>query len=111
QQVTDDAIEQAILDGGYGVQRISSHIMKGGSNGTSMPGTSTPLPASFALLGQRYVIDSHVLSNVVYDRVQLSGAQRLMPNPLDVAYAALQNDHAGMLLAPELQTYDYASEL
>src|SRR5690606_23585089 len=63
QQVTDDAIEQAILDGGYGVQRISSHIMKGGSNGTSMPGTSTPLPPSFALLGQRYVIDSHVLSN------------------------------------------------
>ena len=104
--VSDEALKAAITAGGYGIQRISSHIMMGG-----LGGGSTPLPASFALLGQRYVIDSHVFSNVVYDRVQLSGAQRLMPNPLDVAYAALQNDHAGVLLAPELETYDYASAL
>ena len=29
-----------------------------------------PLSRSFLLLGQRYVVDSHVFSNVVYDRVQ-----------------------------------------
>ena len=28
-----------------------------------------PLSRSFALLGQRYVVDSHVFSNVVFDRV------------------------------------------
>jgi hypothetical protein len=74
-------------------------------------GETTPLPASFTLFGQRYVMDSHVFSNVVFDRVLLDGAQRMLPNPLDVAYAALQNDHAGMLLESELQTYDYASDL
>lgn len=106
--VSDAALAQAIASGGYGVQRISSQIMMGG---LGAGGTATPLPASFALFGQRYVIDSHVFSNVVYDRVLLEGPQRLMPSPLDVAYAALGNDQAGMLLAPELETYDYASAL
>jgi len=62
--VDDATWAQAILDGGYGLQRISSHIM---INGMNEPGT-LPLSLSFALLGQRYVIDSHVFSNVVYDR-------------------------------------------
>jgi len=104
--VSDDTMKQAIATGGYGAQRISSQIMVGG-----VGAGTTPLPASFALFGQRYVVDSHVFSNVVYDRVQLAGTQRMLPNPLDVAYAALGNDQAGMLLAPELETYDYAAAL
>jgi hypothetical protein len=35
----------------------------------------------------------------------------MMPNPLDVAFAALDNDAAVAMLAPELAHYDYASEL
>jgi len=104
--VSDDTLKQTIATGGYGAQRIASQIMVGG-----VGGEATPLPASFALFGQRYVVDSHVFSNVVYDRVQLAGSQRMLPNPLDVAYAALGNDQAGMLLAPELETYDYAAAL
>ena len=34
---TDDEIAQAILDGGYGTQRISSHIMINGVGGATMP--------------------------------------------------------------------------
>ncbi|MEZ4248411.1 MAG: DUF3160 domain-containing protein [Polyangiales bacterium] len=64
-----------------------------------------PLDRSFFFFPQRYVLDSHVTSNVVWDRVQ---AQRMMADPLDVAYAALGNDQAGQLLAPELARYDYA---
>jgi hypothetical protein len=98
---------QAILDGGYGLQRISSHIM---INGLETPGT-LPLSLSFALLGQRYVIDSHVFSNVVFDRAGGGTILRLMPNPLDVAFAALGNDQAAELLAPELEAYSYAPDL
>ncbi|HEU5076363.1 MAG TPA: DUF3160 domain-containing protein, partial [Polyangiaceae bacterium] len=100
--IDDTTIAQAIIDGSYGEQRIASHIMrKAGSDDTF------PLNASFALFGQRYVIDSHVFSNVVYDRT----ARRVVPNPLDVAFAALKNDHAVSLLASELDTWGYAAEL
>jgi hypothetical protein len=105
--VSDQAFAQAIFDGGYGLQRISSHIM---INGLDEPGT-LPLSLSFALLGQRYVIDSHVFSNVVYDRAGKGTIARVMPNPLDVGFAALGNDQAAELLAPELQAHPYAPDL
>lgn len=63
-----------------------------------------PLSFSFALLGQRYVLDSHVFSNVVYDRVAGGRVMRMMPSPLDVAFAALGNNQAASLLAPELES-------
>lgn len=96
---SDEQLAQAIIDGGYGVQRISSHIMVAGPHQGALP-----LSRSFALLGQRYVVDSHVFSNVVYDRVN-SSPQRLLPNPLDVAFAALGNDQAAALLGDELAQY------
>jgi len=105
--VSDDDIVADIVAKGYGAQRISSHIMY---NGLPEPGT-LPLSASFALLGQRYVIDSHVFSNVVFDRAGKGKVPRMMPNPLDVAFAALGNDQAVSLLAPELSKYAYAPDL
>jgi len=103
---TDAEIAQAIVAGGYGAQRISSHIMINGLNSGTMPPSST-----FLLLGQRYVLDSHVFSNVVYDRVQHGTVKRMMPNPLDVAFAALKSDQAGLLLGPELERHRYAPDL
>jgi hypothetical protein len=70
-----------------------------------------PLSSTFMLFGQRYVVDSHVFSNVVYDRVQGGSVYRMLPNPLDAAFAALDNDQAGLLLSSELQTYPYAPDL
>ena len=102
----DAAIAQAVVQGGYGTQRISSHIMINGLGAGTMPLSST-----FLLFGQRYVIDSHVFSNVVYDRVQKGTQFRMMPSPLDAAFAALGNDQAGLLLAPELQQWKYAPDL
>ena len=102
----DATIAQAILDGGYGTQRISSHIMINGLGQGTLP-----LSSSFALLGQRYVIDSHVFSNVVYDRAGGGGVKRMMPNPLDAGFAALANDQAAALLAPELHQFPYAPDL
>ena len=104
--LSDQRLAQAIIDGGYGQQRIASQIV------IAPPHDGTlPLSASFLLLGQRYVVDSHVFSNVVYDRVDKGSPKRLMPDPLDVAYAALHNDQATTLLAPQLSLYHYASAL
>ena len=104
--LSDDEIARAIMTGGYGTQRISSHIMINGLREGTMPLSST-----FLLLGQRYVVDSHVFSNLVYDRVQGGDVFRMMPNPLDVAFAVLGNAQAGELLEPELVTYSYAPDL
>jgi hypothetical protein len=99
---SDAELAQAIVDGGYGQQQIASQIIINTSGGT------LPLSSSFALFGQRYVLDSHVLANVVWARTE---AMRMMPSPLDAAFAALDNDQAGSLLAPELSTYEYAPNL
>ena len=95
-------IAQTILDKGYGAQQIASQLIINKSS----DGRALPLARTFALFGQRYTVDSHVLSNVVYDVVP----QRLMPDPLDVAYAALGNDAALTLLGPELDQYAGALE-
>lgn len=104
--LSDQTIAQAIVSGGYGTQRISSHIMINGLGSGTMP-----LSSAFLFFGQRYVIDSHVFSNVVYDRVQEGRQFRMMPNPLDAAFAAFGNSQAGLLLAPELTKFEYSPDL
>jgi hypothetical protein len=62
--VSDEALAGAIVAGAYGSQQILSQmVMLGPHDGT------WPLDATFLFLGQRYIFDSHVFSNVVYDRV------------------------------------------
>jgi hypothetical protein len=97
----DRTIAQAIIDGSYGAQQISGHILRNDTGG------AIPLSSVFLLLGRRYVPDSHVFSNVVHGRVPY----RMMPNPLDAAFGALANNHAARLLEPELEAHAYAPEL
>jgi hypothetical protein len=101
-EVSDARLAQAIIDGGYGQQRIASHLI------INLSGKELPLNRSFALLGQRYVLDSHVFSNVVWARTK---QKRMMPSPLDVAFAALGNNQAAALLDGELDTYAYQGNL
>jgi hypothetical protein len=103
---SDAAIAAKIVEKGYGAQRISSQIMVNGLDLDTLP-----LGRSFLFFGQRYVLDSHVFSNVVYDRVKKAQVKRMMPDPLDVAFAALGNDAAAGLLTSSLRKHDYASEL
>jgi hypothetical protein len=104
-RIDDTTMAQAIVTGGYGAQRIASQLM---TNGT---GSTLPLNRSFLVFGQRYVVDSEVFSNLVYDRVGHGAIMRMMPNPLDIAYAALGNDDALALLGGELAKYPYAPDL
>jgi len=90
----DEVVARALVEGRYGEQRIASHVMR-----KQTPGGTFPLNVAFALLGQRYTVDSHVFSQVVYDRLPT----RVVPNPLDAAFAALGNDQALPLLGSELE--------
>lgn len=105
---TDQELAQAITDGSFGIQRIASQVLfvpPGGAN--------APLDRAFLFLGQRYILDSEVLSNVVFDRVlPENGDRRMLPDPLDVGFAAMGNTHAAPLLADELPAYkNYPSAL
>jgi len=93
---SDEQALAAIKEGGYGLQQIASHLMVNAGNVKTLP-----LNRSFLLFGQRYVLDSHVFSQVVYDRIE----RRMMPNPLDAAFAALGNDAALPLLDSDLRNY------
>ena len=100
--IDDETLKRTILENGFGLQQIMSQLMAGGLD------APVPLGASFLLFGQRYVVDSHVLSNVVWDRVR---EMRMMPDPLDAAFAALGNNHAATLLGDQLVQYGYAGNL
>ncbi|MBN2344648.1 MAG: DUF3160 domain-containing protein [Deltaproteobacteria bacterium] len=104
--LSDDEIKAIVLGGDFGTQQIMSHLMVNG-----MTSGTLPLNASFLILGQRFIVDSFVFSNLVYDRVNNGETRRMMPNPLDVGFAALQNNQAGPLLADELQRYRYHGDL
>jgi hypothetical protein len=71
-----------------------------------------PPPALFQLFGQRFLLDSFLLSRVVYDSIWFKGEkiERLMPSGLDVM-AALGNDEATRLLRPQLEHFKYSSNL
>ncbi|WP_437928698.1 DUF3160 domain-containing protein [Sorangium sp. So ce291] len=102
--VDDATLAGAIVKGQFGQQRIASHVMTRKAGGAS----TFPLNLSFALFGQRYTVDSHVFSNLVYDRLPT----RVVPDPLDVAFAALGNDQALGLLGDELDVEaNYPGEL
>jgi hypothetical protein len=75
-------------------------------------GREVPLPDVFQLFGQRFAIDSFVLSKVVFDSIDFKGEreQRGMPSGVDVM-AALGNDEAVALAEPDLRQWHYAANL
>jgi hypothetical protein len=72
----------------------------------------SPPPKVFQLFGQRFGVDSFVLSQVVFDSIVFKGnkQKRMMPSGLDVM-AAFGNDEAVPLLRTELETHHYAANL
>lgn len=102
------ALQSALAEKSYALQRINSQILISDPNN---PEQIAP-PSAFLLLGQRFVIDSYVMGNVVYDRILYQDRKvlRMLPSSLDVLFA-LGNDAASILLQDELQRYPYASNL
>ncbi len=107
----DSAVENMMRElaklGGGG-QVIRSQIL-------DSPGGRVPevrLPDLFQLFGQRFVLDSYVLTRVVFDSILFQGErkERTLPSGLDVM-AAFGNDEAAALLAPELEHFQYSANL
>ncbi|TAL70418.1 MAG: DUF3160 domain-containing protein [Bacteroidetes bacterium] len=97
--------QNALSSKHYAEQQILSQIL------SSNPCSPTKIkPASaFLLFGQRFVIDSYVFSNVVFDRIIFENQKilRMLPSSLDVLFA-LGNNAASDLLKPELERFKYA---
>ena len=94
------AFQNAMIEAG-GAQQILSQILI--SNGTE---EITPA-ASWMVMGQRFLYDSFVLANVVFDKTK---ELRMMPDPLDALFV-LGNDATAQLLMPQIEQWKYAQNL
>jgi hypothetical protein len=103
-----EAFQEALLKNGLGKQEIRSQVILSDPRDLYQ----VPPPTIYQLLGQRYAVDSFVLSKVVYDSIIYNGekVRRKMPAGLDVMYA-LGNDSVLSLLDEELNKFRYASNL
>lgn len=106
-KLTEAQVQAAIakmVSGQFGSQQIASQVIE------TDPFSSepTPLPPAFALLGQRFVVDSYVFSNVTYDRIIRDGkkVERVLPNPLDALFV-LGNDQVLPLLGGDFAKFEY----
>jgi hypothetical protein len=92
----------------YGQQRITGQLLYADASGAE----PLPRPVSFMLLGQRFAVDSYMMSNLVFDRLIVGGAKipRPLPSTLDVMYT-LGNDRAAAHLQGELGQYGYQDNL
>jgi hypothetical protein len=103
-----EGFQKALLDGNLGTQRIRSQVVLSDPRDLYQ----VPPPSIFQLFGQRFAIDSFVLSKVVFDSIIFDGqkVKRYMPNGMDVMFA-LGNDSVLPLLSEELREYPYAPNL
>lgn len=78
------------------------------------PGDSVPgvLPISYRVSGQRFIIDSYVLGNLVFDRLIFNGNKimRMMPKAMDALFP-LGNNDVLPLLEEEFNKYPYAEQM
>jgi hypothetical protein len=102
------AFRDTLRQQAFAFQRINSQILM---SDPFSPEQVQPASA-FLLLGQRFVIDSYITGNVVYDKIVFQNRKvlRMLPSTLDVLFA-LGNDAAAQLLDPELTRYNYAGNL
>ncbi len=102
------AFQDTLASKPFASQRILSQILM---SDPYSPQRITPA-SSFMLLGQRFVIDSYVMENVVYDKIIFDGqaVKRMLPSSLDVLFAE-GNDAAAQLLQSDLDAYHYSMNL
>lgn len=106
EQIED--LQDALRKSDLGTQRIRSQVVLSDPKDLYQ----VPPPSTFQMFGQRFVVDSFVLSKVVYDSIIFRGekVQRCMPTGVDVM-VALGNDTALPLLEEEMAKLPYAANL
>ena len=112
EQLTDTlklkAFQDSLITKSFAFQRINSQVIMADE---SRPDSIVPASA-FMLLGQRFIIDSYITAQVVYDRIKYNNIKirRMLPSTLDVLFG-LGNDASGQLLKTELDNYHYSTNL
>jgi hypothetical protein len=100
------AFVDVALERGAGRQRIMSQLLE-----AAIPdgaGGFLPPPPAFHVMGQRFIVDSYVFTNVIKPHVE--NPPRFFPSPLD-AWFVLGNRATLPLLRAELEEYSYQSNL
>ena len=102
------AFQDTLASKPFAFQRILSQILMSDPLSPQQIETAS----SFLLLGQRFVIDSYVMGDVVYDKIIFDGekVKRMLPSSLDVLFAE-GNDAAAQLLESDLDQYHYSTNL
>lgn len=100
--LSDEKLAQSVLYFSLGVQVIASDLAVSTNYATS--GAASQV---FTTMGQRFTLDSHVLSHVTHDRV---AAPRMLPQVFDVLFA-LGMDWARSYLTGEIEKYAYQPNL
>jgi len=100
--------QEALSTKSYALQRINSQIL---TSDPMNPEQIAP-PSAFLLFGQRFIIDSYITWNVVFDRILHQGRKvlRMMPSSQDVLFA-LGNNASAILLKKDMEQYHYAPNL
>ena len=64
------------------------------------------------MFGQRFTVDSFILSHMIFDSIVFKGRkqERMMPSGLDLM-AALGNDEASTLVSDEVRRWNYGANL
>jgi hypothetical protein len=103
-----EAFQDTLRSSDLATQQIASQAIPSDPNDLHQ----VPPPSTFQLFGQRFCIDSFILSKVVYDSINFQGkkVERKMPTGTDVMFT-LGNDAALPLLEPEITRFPYASNL
>ena len=93
-------LQQRIEEGDLGAQAILSHGFFASPSGASLS-----LPRSFTLFGQRFVMDSWAMGQMVFDKIFWNGAkvQRRLPSGVDIAFTVFGNRSATDVLAGRIQ--------
>ncbi|MCI0704766.1 MAG: DUF3160 domain-containing protein, partial [Planctomycetia bacterium] len=103
-----EKVKDELKTGKHAAQMIRSQLVLSNPADTY----KVPPPGVFQVFGQRFIMDSFVLSQVVFDSIifQNQKQKRMMPTGLDVM-AALGNDEALLLLEPELKKWNYSANM
>ncbi len=98
-----DKFQEHLAAKPYAEQKILSQILIADPFDTE----SIQPASAFIFMGQRFIVDSYVLANVVYDKTE---TKRMLPKTLDILFA-MGNNAAGDFLESDLQYYNYYKNL
>lgn len=97
-------LQERLLSGQLGLQQIRSDVYLSSPFGTNQ----IRLPRSFTVLGQKFILDSWALSQMVFDSLLWNGQKvmRRLPSGLDIAFSVFGNDSTTPELVRRITTQE-----